>query len=692
MSAFLYKDSSRGVSYVLSRAIIKNELALLQGEVDDSTLPSVSYDTDNLQLRTIFSKLNFVPRVITNNDIERLLSVNLDIEMVSFIFTLNKPHFKAVIYLLYEGLITYDEIREISKATLYTRNELLLRKFSFGEDPQIALFDNFTDSIFPSFFSSASTTTTFLSGENLQFFDIQSEMVPEEYYAIRNILKSKSKFNDSVKWLSQDGIAIGNSVRSKSLNSIDQGLWYFYNEGIFLSYPALAAAIAVAVAAIALTFGVASIVILPIAALIGWSLIDGMNKYRKGGIFGEPYVSYLEYLTAKSIFLTRRQINKTDVVNYIINGYIPEHSRLVAKNNVNTVSSSLVTNSIKSGASFAISDPDKKPVFLNLFHHLYFSINNTGNYNTIGNFNFQDYNTNESNVFRSAITSAGSTIFDLSYIDTGNTALTPLKNRLLKIFAERSILRSSQNYIVDMVMTSVDKNNKETKSQIIKNPSILTDINKLLTMDINITSNRKVIGLGLSNKKEYALEAIRLAMIKVDEESQLNALIKTNVAEYGSFSDAKIGLQEISDVIYDAILAQTNNPDDSAENKYNRHLSLEDNVLFRPILAELIVSYLAYLADPTKSQFEFQISESSNSFKIYKALNFLKHTFNSFSVFFRDVKKDEMFRELSLLLLLAETNMRRDKIMSILEDGVTEGELTDLFRLGEDYFGRRNLR
>jgi hypothetical protein len=696
MSAFLYVDQQRGTSFVLSKAILKKEIFLLQRAVETNT-SSLNLDSDNLELRKLFAKLNFAPRVVTSVNISRVFRNETDSEILTSLFSLNKSHFKAVIYLFYENYLNYEELKEIIKADFYTRNELLLRKFEVGEEEEVSLFSGFVDDVFGKYIRVSSENFTLSS--SFSYLDSSATFVtPDEYYAVKNILKTGFDFNSTVKWLNQNGIAVNDDQKNKSLNSLENFEYDFFTAGIFLDFPALGALLF----AFLFLGGLLSL----IAFLIGWAYIDGMKKYRENkSLFGATYKSYLRYLRSNSRTLSGRDIKKDDLVNYVMNTFFPEFVRLASRlsDTSELPNDSLflnqLRNSVKRGASFSISDSDLKPKFARIFDHLFYTFDNTNAYNNLNSFNFNNFDSTSNFPVQSSV--------DFSYIDGSgsNAIMTPLKNLVERVFpVVNGISRNDSDYFPKLLLSRVSKDGRLRKSVFEERPSLLSEISNAINLCptatvnnsgdfvINKLSSSSSAGISGSSRKEYAEEALKLAFKKVEEISLTNQSIKPNVITYGSFQEAKVGLVGNSDsdvsirkIIRDEILSQTANPSDSSSNRYNRHLVDSGNGIFRIFFADMIYEYIGFLVDSAKNEFAFKPSANSNSIKAYKVLKFIKHTFKLLQRFLLLLGNDLMYKEYDFMLLAIQNSLSSSLIKKVVNKGINSNDVKNLFELGENY-------
>jgi hypothetical protein len=692
MSAFLYIDTQKNVSFVLSKAILKKELFLLRGAVQETSASSFNLSSDNLQLRKVFAKLNFVPRIVTNTNIVRLFKNESDSEVLSLLFSLNKSHFKAIVFLFYENLLGYDELNEIIKADFYTRNELLLRKFDTGNEVEVSLFTDFKDSLFGRYIKLSNESVSLNS--SFSYLDSSSSFVtPDEYFAVKNILRAKDDFNSSVKWLYQNGIEINSSQRDKALNSLENLEYNYFTIGIFIEFVGLA------VLLYSLSF-----LILPIVFLIGWAYINSMAKFREDGtIFGKAYKSYLTYLRVKSRTGPGREIKKDDFINYMMNTFYPEVVRLSSKLNdgqelpSDSSFSNLIRNATKRAAGYAISDPDQKPKFARIFDHLYYTFNNTNGYNGLASFNFDSFNSSSSFTLQPGV--------DFSYIDQDNSIMTPLKEILLRIFPSYTGAQvNDADYLSKLFLSRTSKDGTLRKSILEERPLIVSELNSIVNLTptavtdnvgnitiekISTSSSPNIVG---SSRREYMEEALALAIKKVDEVSMTNTRIKSNVILYGSYDDIRVGMignndteESIRKIIKDEIIAQTSNPADSATNRYNKHLADEGNKIFRIFFADLVYEYLSYLVDTTRNQFYFKVTPTSNSYKTYKVLKFIKHTFKLMERFMSAVRGDTLYKEFDFMLLSINYSLSSSLVIDTISKGLTENNVTNLFNSGENY-------
>jgi hypothetical protein len=698
MSAFLYVDQQRGTSFVLSKAILKKEIFLLQGAVNVNAA-SLNLDSENLELRKFFAKLNFAPRVVTSVNISRIFKNETNTEILTSLFSLNKSHFKAIIYLFYENYLNYEELKEIIKADFYTRNELLLRKFEIGEEEEVSLFSDFKDNIFGKYIKISDDNFSLAS--TFSYLDSSaSSVTPDEYYAVKNILKTSLDFNSTVKWLYQNSIEINDDQKNKSLFSLESLDYEFFSANIFITFPLLGALL--------YAFLFLGGLLITIAFLIGWAYIEGLKRYRVGNsLFGATYKSYLTYLKAKSRTTTGREIKKDDLINYLLNTFYPEFVRLNSRlSDVEELPNdslflNQLRNSVKRASSFSISDPNLKPKFARIFDHLFYTFNNTSGYSNLNSFNFDTFNNTSTFPVQSTV--------DFSYINENgsNAIMTPLKNLVENVFPSiNGISRNDSDYMSRLFLSRVSKNGTLRKSIFEERPSLLSEIRNAINLCptgtinnsgdivINKISSSSSIGISGSSRKEYAEEALKLAFKKVEEVSLTNQTIKPNVILYGSFQEAKVGLignndndVSIRKIIRDEILAQTSNPADSSSNRYNKHLVDSGNSIFRIFFADMIYEYLGFLVNTSENQFVFKPSASSNSLKAYKVLKFLKHTFKLIGRFLTLLENDLMYKEYDFMLLSIENSLSTSLILNVVNRGLRNSDVKNLFELGENYRG-----
>ena len=72
---------------------------------------------------------------------------NFDVDDLNFIFTLSKTHFLALVYLLYERIISISDITNLIKVDYFTRNEFFLNKLTTIKDEEVDIFSAFKESI-----------------------------------------------------------------------------------------------------------------------------------------------------------------------------------------------------------------------------------------------------------------------------------------------------------------------------------------------------------------------------------------------------------------------------------------------------------------------------------------------------------------------------------------------------------------
>jgi hypothetical protein len=203
--AFRYIDD-KGTAFNLSNNTLRRDLMLLEGEIEnDIDYPPIESETDDDDLLSLYSKLNVTIKIITESDLKQRLAEENDIDTLLFIFSLNKTHFKALVYLIYEKNKSSDFFQKLIEANVKTRNRILLDEFVYDISVEEKNFFNPLTDKLTSFFDTIDGSIGIKNEiEDLSILDINVRIYPEMYYLLKNMDdKFKSAF-DNVVWERND--------------------------------------------------------------------------------------------------------------------------------------------------------------------------------------------------------------------------------------------------------------------------------------------------------------------------------------------------------------------------------------------------------------------------------------------------------------------------------------------------------
>jgi len=210
--AFRYTDTLTGTSFNLSNNTLRRDLMLLEGNIDnDNIIQNIETSSTDEDLLNFYAKLNLTLVSITDYDLKQKIEEESDIDTLSFIFSLNKTHFKAIVFLLYEGKINTNGIKDIIDADIQTRNRLILEKFNENITIEpISILSRFLNNELPLFFSNINGAREIKETEIKSFSNIQSAalLLPDMFYLLKNsffsdlfknVVWNKSNFNKKVE-------------------------------------------------------------------------------------------------------------------------------------------------------------------------------------------------------------------------------------------------------------------------------------------------------------------------------------------------------------------------------------------------------------------------------------------------------------------------------------------------------------
>jgi hypothetical protein len=673
--------NEKGRELFLSESVLRRDLSLLQNtQVEE--ISGISLDVLEGPLGTVFSKLNISIKKISSVDVETYFKRLLDIEDLSFIFSLSRTHFLAIVYLLYEGIMTIDDVKSLIRNDYYTRNEILMIKLSgVPQDPSSDLMLAFKESI-KILEKSRSKKSIRNNLSNLYSLNESVRLIPDHFYALKGLF-SRSNFSNfdsfsNTNWLIDNSIAIDGKEKNRGYNSASYRDYnYFKNIVPGLLGPAFFLIVAAVVNPIGWLLSIPAIVII---ALVGYTAIKGFFDYK-------DYTSYLDYLKKTSRFkdIPGRLINSDKVIDMLMNRFFSEEIRKVyltrtnyPNNNEESIfsSNSLNNNSmnmfLRNSISYSISDENNlstdtfKPRYISYFHFLYWMYENKGNnFSTMSNFNYSDYEVNPNNIYRLDVenSSLNNTIYNFEYLNDN----LPLKNTLLNLFPEtESLKRSDQSYIrryfLDSFTSSSVTNSLYSLSS--NRTRIINSLNKILENDFLLANNGSISSLGRFGRTNYTNEAIRIALESIDFEA-------TDVSALSSFTNAQTYFNSIKTSVKNSIISQT-----SSNN--NQISSQPSNDIFKLFLGDLVDSYFSYLVNGTNEVFAPVVSQEL--MKTYRALNFLKHTFISMESFVTNVKDNISYKNLMMLMLSVNNNLQLPEMEQIYKGGVTISEIETLFK------------
>jgi hypothetical protein len=663
--------NEKGRELFLSSSVLRRDLSLLQNtQIEEAS--GISLDVLEGPLGTVFSKLNVQIKKISSVDVETYFKRLLNIEDLSFMFSLSRTHFLAIVYLLYEGIMTTEDIKSLIRNDYYTRNEILMIELGNTQNESDDLMLAFKTSI-SSLENSRPKKSITNNFSNLSSLSDSVRIVPDHFYALKGLFLG-SKFSNfdsfsNINFLVQNSIAIDKQEKDRGYNSKEYRDYnYFKNIVPGLLGPAFFAVVAAVINPIGWLVSIPALVII---AIVGYTAIKGYFDYK-------DYTSYLDYLKKTSRFkdLPGRVINSDKVLDMVMNRFFSEEirkiylTRLNYQNNseesifsTNSLNDSSLNIFLRNSISYAISDENSsstdkfKPRYISFFHFLYWIYENTGSISAISQFNYNNYENSSSNVFRQIVenSSLNNTIYNFEYLDNN----LPLKNILIDLFPETaSLKRSNESYIRRYFLDSVSSNSVRSSlySTSSNRTKITNALNKILENDFLIANNGVVSSLGNFGRTTYINESLRIALESADFDSN-------DVGGLPNFESAKTYFNNLKTLVKNSIISQTN---------------VESNDIFKLFLGDLTDSYFSYLINEKNEAFTPTIS--ADMMKTYRALNFLKHTFISMESFINKVKDDVSYKNFMMLIFSVKHNLKLSEIEQIYKGGIAISEIEELFK------------
>jgi len=695
--------NQRGQEVFLSPSILRRDLALLQNRQVEG-LSSVSFDVLEGPLGTIFSKLNVNIKKISSVDVETYFKRQLDIEDLEFIFSLSRTHFLAIVYLLYENIMSIDDVKKLLKNDYYTRNEILMSTLNLVESEGKSLVNSFTESI--SLLNRNRLRKTSPSPKIAALKEDQ-RIIPDHFYSLKELFSVvpestiflNPRFSDfnsfsNVNWVSQaptiggTPIEIDDREKKRGFFSWDYTR-YIYYKGIG---NVLGAAFFLAIAAVVNPIGwLFSIPALIFIAIVGFDAIRGYFEYK-------DYTSYLDYLKKTSRFRSSvtsvggapvfipagRRIESDKVLNLMLNRFFSEQVRKVYSTRINyslnnNEESIFLNNNnnaanavtfLKDSISYAISDENAlatsitKPRYISFFHFLYWMHENKGsNFSTLANFNYNDYEVNPSNIYRQDVEnqSLNNTVFNFEYLNYNPS----LKNTLLELFPEtQTIKRSDESYLKNYFVNSVLSNSTETGIHYLPSTriSISNALNKIMDNDFLILDDLTLSSLNSVARAGYINTSLNIAFDSI-------GLTELDITNFSSFTQAKNYIDGIKVSVRNSILSQTA----SNNSEISRRMS---NDVFKFLFADIVDSYFNYLVSGNLDPFIPKVS--ADMLKSYRVLNFIKHTFILAEPYFNLIKDSAPYKDFMMLLLSVKNDLQYSEIVDILRDGISISEIETL--------------
>jgi hypothetical protein len=634
--AFRYIDNN-GTAFNLSNNTLRRDLMLLEGEIeDDINYPDIKSETDDDDLLSLYAKLNVTIQIITESELKQRLASENNIDTLLFIFSLNKTHFKALVYLIYQKNKSSNFFQKLIEANVKTRNRILLDEFVYDVSVEEKNFFNPLTDKLSSFFDTIDGSIEIRRENSIlsiltkdpSILDINVRIYPEMYYLLKNMDDEFSRFKlafDNVVWEKND---INGEKITEKIKNIQYPKYIILPENLYHA---------------------------------------PFFKWKETRIFS----SYLDALSNSTSWRDEkfqpRNIRMIDAVSYIMNTYFMEYVRLRFLKR-EFLELSTVGTGVKKGIAQAISDQNKKRKNFSFLYHLYFVYENTGNYLiTLNNFDFD----NLANDFNTAIEI--NDVPNFSYINQDKPEFTPLKNILLTIFTEEPNLRSSTTYSANYFFNIIREDfisqgyrlNRSLDAYIKRkyNPFIIP-----LFKNNFVILNDIVSTIGGAELQIYFERLINKAIQEIKNDTTFETSLLDPLS-YNTFAEAQTGLTAIKGYIVAKIMS-----DVSETNPIN--------LTYKFVLKNLIESYFDYLiSDKEEDLGDFKFKANENTIKAYKVLNFVKQIFIEFNNFYDILKSNNSYINFNKFMLATKNLMTKNEINSLLGNGNSRFEdLESIFK------------
>jgi len=315
-------------------------------------------------------------------------------------------------------------------------------------------------------------------------------------------------------------------------------------------------------------------------------------------------------------------LDKKSFYNILFNRYMDKYLRRSFTNRLafgySTLGKVATDSELSADVRTAINESIKNidPVQYNYFKNLYWVYNNTDNYITATNFNYN--------------TSLASNLYDnFQYVAADYPEVAELLKELFPYNSEYSISRDSKYYMSKYFMSFESDNNTNNEASLLKlnNPFIKPAIDALFDNDIVIDNEGRLITLGNSTKVSYIFDILNTFIVSYADYKKLEELITPSL----SYESLVIYINKLKTDLVAYINAYQNG------SKSER--------IFKLFFVEIIEQYLLYLINIDAVSFEVVFSDKL--LKLYRLLSFVQQTFITSMDLIDYTERDDTFKVFS---------------------------------------------
>jgi hypothetical protein len=648
--------NNRGTLDVLSPEKLRRDMMILSNS-EVTEIDAIDFqDASNAAILPLLTKLGISRVEITAVQVRDFVSSQLDPSRASILFAMSRAHFLALVYLLYSGAISPSRLSEVIDLEDRSRTQVildLLPEQSYGSNIITRAFEKATEELY----FKPSERVSRLVGQS--YFDSFSLNAGPSTVFNRTLYSVPDVFFTVVRaYYKKLGVpAIGAGIKDLFDRWGSCSVWNCSSTKSGRSHFETKAE----------------------DSWFGTGLFDKWNnneKEKKKDSLGlkqrfSTFYSYLNYYTNYSA--NARTLNLFLFHNYILNSYLPISAiRAFKSREYNRVDESLgfqadlaseATRRAVSNASDLVAPYSYQPSYFLMAYWLY---NNTDSIATTGK-DLGYWNTfliDPASPLRVAEAASAAGAISFSYVSDPRVVL--FLKKLFPVISNDS--ERNRDYISRLLL-----NSKETleipglpgpiistmRSLVLSSSSVREAITQVSGFDFLANDSGSVVSIGFSEARNYAVAALSRALAKANYND-------SDVLSIDSYNTASSRISNLKANVVSAVLSQNGDPANLAD--FNELLvGATPNELLRVFVADIIGDFFDYLLNNSATSFEPVLS--SDSIKIYRLLNFIKHTFINFGRYMDSASSSPDYLQYTLLVALGATGLNRATAYGILNKG-----------------------
>ena len=625
--------NNRGSLEILSPQRVRDELSLAVNSGVEQVEAVEAGDNPNLALSSVLSKLGVENVEVGSEDVrDAIVSAGISDDRIGVIFSMSRPHFLALVYLLYSGGADASSIGRIVDLDTRSRTEVLLEMVS-GDSAESIVSVAFDSAINRFFHSPAERPAETL---DLEYFkpddssstvvDLAVSMVPDVFFTVQSLYREKVY-----------GITDGSTPADWPMDAIS-GSWVC--GGKYCS----------TTSARSRSF---------------------LSTFYSNWAASSPkrFPDYYQHLTNVSEYKDySKQVSTTRLHSFMLNSYLPflsirtfrlrESNRRDESSAFDSNKARYISAALRRGSIYATSLTSYVPSYFTLAYWVYSDEEDiSSTTKDLGYWESFLKDSSPGDALRDAEAASTTAAGDFSYVDDEGVA-----GFLKELFPVSALAseRTSESYAPSYFLTrrgyfSIYPG--ATQTYFTTNPSLLAYDRKararaqqLAAFDMLAKDDGTVVSMGPLSVREFASTALKIALAKVGYSD-------SDVVALASYSQASSYFSGLKASVTQAILDQAKDPSSGAD--YNYLISDSNaNHLNRVFVADVVGQFFDYLLDNEQDEFVPVLSEESMS--TYRLLNFLKHTIINFGSFMDSLEFNQYYREFVYMVAIARGGLNKD--------------------------------